>query len=161
VIGNLSSICFRDRHSLFNVMPFFKCIFKDLLTNLNVRFCFFSKRESSKPPTYQTKLTSFEKNCDNVRRDPFSIQSCSSRYAPLYLCQCSFYKIFVKFRNSKKNVLKIVLFIVNINKDEKWFVIVFNSYLRPELLLPLCSTQLCQRSFDKMFVKFKNSKKKL
>jgi hypothetical protein len=25
---------------------------------------------------------------------------------------------FVKFRNSKKNVLKIVLFIVNINKDE-------------------------------------------
>jgi hypothetical protein len=29
-----------------------------------------------------------------------------------------FYKIFVKFRNSKKNVLKIVLIIVNINKDE-------------------------------------------
>jgi hypothetical protein len=27
-------------------------------------------------------------------------------------------KIFVKFRNSKKNVLKIVLIIVNINKDE-------------------------------------------
>jgi hypothetical protein len=49
-------------------MPFFKCIFKDLLTNLNMRFWFFSKRESSKPPTYQTKLTSFEKNCDNVRR---------------------------------------------------------------------------------------------
>ena len=49
-------------------MPFFKCIFKDLLTNLNVRFCFFSKRDSWKPPTYQTKLTSFEKNCDNVRR---------------------------------------------------------------------------------------------
>jgi hypothetical protein len=48
-------------------MPFFKCIFKDLLTNLNVRFGFFSKRESSKPPTYQTKLTSLEKNCDNVR----------------------------------------------------------------------------------------------
>ena len=35
-----------------------------------------------------------------------------------HLCQCSFYKIFVKFRNSKKNVLKIVLIIVNINKDE-------------------------------------------
>ena len=46
----------------------FQCIFKDLLTNLNVRFWFFSKRESSKPPTYQTKLTSFKKNCDNVRR---------------------------------------------------------------------------------------------
>ena len=30
----------------------------------------------------------------------------------------SFYKIFVKFRNSEKNVLKIVLIIVNINKDE-------------------------------------------
>ena len=43
-------------------MPFFKCIFKYLLTNLNVRFCFFSKRDSWKPPTYQTKLTSFEKN---------------------------------------------------------------------------------------------------
>ena len=35
-----------------------------------------------------------------------------------HLCQRSFYKIFVKFRNSKKNVLKIVLTIVNINKDE-------------------------------------------
>ena len=35
-----------------------------------------------------------------------------------HLCQRSFYKIFVKFRNSKKNVLKIVLIIVNINKDE-------------------------------------------
>ena len=34
------------------------------------------------------------------------------------ICQRSFYKIFVKFRNSKKNVLKIVLIIVNINKDE-------------------------------------------
>jgi glucan phosphoethanolaminetransferase (alkaline phosphatase superfamily) len=32
--------------------------------------------------------------------------------------QMSFYKTFVKFRNSKKNVLKIVLIIVNINKDE-------------------------------------------
>ena len=31
-----------------------------------------------------------------------------------HLCQRSFYKIFVKFRNSKK----IVLIIVNINKDE-------------------------------------------
>jgi hypothetical protein len=29
-----------------------------------------------------------------------------------------FYKIFVKFRNSKNNVLKIVLIIININKDE-------------------------------------------
>jgi hypothetical protein len=47
-------------------MPFFKCIFKDLLTNLNVRFWFFSKRDSWKPPTYQTKLTSFEKNCHNL-----------------------------------------------------------------------------------------------
>ena len=36
----------------------------------------------------------------------------------LYLCQPSFYKFFVKFRNGKKNVLKIVLIIVNINKDE-------------------------------------------
>jgi hypothetical protein len=36
----------------------------------------------------------------------------------IHLCQRSFYKIFVKFRNSKKNVLKIVLIIVNINKGE-------------------------------------------
>ena len=46
----------------------FKCIFKDLLTNLNVRFGFFSKRDSWKPPTYQTKLFSFEKNCHILRR---------------------------------------------------------------------------------------------
>ena len=48
----------------------------------------------------------------------FSIQSCRSCYATQHLCQRSFYKIFVKFINSKKNVLKIVLIIVNINKDE-------------------------------------------
>jgi hypothetical protein len=40
-----------------------------------------------------------------------------------HLCQRSFYKIFVKFRNSKKNVLKIVLIIVNINKDENKLLI--------------------------------------
>jgi hypothetical protein len=49
---------------------------------------------------------------------PFSLQSCRSCYATPHLCQRSFYKIFVKFRNSKKNVLKNVLIIVNINKDE-------------------------------------------
>ena len=49
-------------------MPFFKCIFKDLLKNLNVRFCFFFKRDSWKPQTYQTKLTSFEKKCHILRR---------------------------------------------------------------------------------------------
>jgi hypothetical protein len=49
----------------------------------------------------------------------FSIQSCRTCYATQHLCQRSFYKIFVKFRNSKKkNVLKIILIIVNINKDE-------------------------------------------
>jgi hypothetical protein len=56
-------------------MPFFKCIFKDLLTNLNVRFCFFSKRDSWKPPTYQTKLTSFEKNCHILRRSLNKVKS--------------------------------------------------------------------------------------
>jgi hypothetical protein len=40
----------------------------------------------------------------------FSIQSCRSYYARLYLL--------VKVRNSKKNVIKIVLIIVNINKDD-------------------------------------------
>ena len=48
----------------------------------------------------------------------FSIQSCRSCYATQHLCQRPFYKIFVKFRNSKINVLKFVLIIVNINKDE-------------------------------------------
>jgi hypothetical protein len=49
-----------------------------------------------------------------------------------YLCQRSLYKIFIKFRNSKKNVLKFVLIIVNINKDENkslndlmWLLLVF------------------------------------
>ena len=51
-------------------------------------------------------------------RMAFSIQSCRSCYATQHLCQRSFYKTFVKFRNSQKNVLKIVLIIVNINKDE-------------------------------------------
>ena len=50
--------------------------------------------------------------------DVFSIQSCRSCYAAQHLCQRSFYKIFVKFRTSKTNVLKIVLIIVNINKDK-------------------------------------------
>ena len=33
-----------------------------------MRFRFFSKRDSWKPPTYQTKLTSFEKTCHILRR---------------------------------------------------------------------------------------------
>ena len=51
-----------------------------------------------------------------TNRTPFSIQSCRSCYARLYLCQRPFYKILVKVRNSKINVLKNVLIIVNINK---------------------------------------------
>jgi hypothetical protein len=46
----------------------------------------------------------------------FSIDS-GSCYARLYLCQRPFYKIFLKFKK-EKNVLKIVLIIVNINEDE-------------------------------------------
>jgi hypothetical protein len=38
---------------------------------------------------------------------PFSIQSCRSCYATLHLCQRPFYKIFVKFRNSKTMYLKL------------------------------------------------------
>jgi len=37
----------------------------------------------------------------------FSIQSFRSQEAPLHLCQPSFYKIFVKFRNSDKMYLKL------------------------------------------------------
>ena len=55
----------------------------------------------------------------DTQHDTFYIQSCRSYYATQHLCQRSFYKIFGKFRNSKTNVLKIVLIIVNINKDEK------------------------------------------
>ena len=69
------------------------------------------------PPSSRSILVWWSPNLHAY--DPFSIQSCRSRYAPLYLCKRSFYNIFVKFRNSKKNVLKIVLFIVNINKDDK------------------------------------------
>ena len=39
--------------------------------------------------------------------EAFSIQSCRSCYATLHLCQRPFYKIFVKFRNSKKMYLKL------------------------------------------------------
>jgi hypothetical protein len=53
-----------------------------------------------------------------ITNESFSILSYRSCYARLYLCQRPFYKILVKVRNSKKNVLKIVLIIVNINKDE-------------------------------------------
>ena len=55
---------------------------------------------------------------NNTTSISFSIQSCRSCYATQHLCRRSFCKIFVKFKNSKKNVLKIVLIIVNINKDE-------------------------------------------
>ena len=48
----------------------------------------------------------------------FSIQSCRSCNATQHLCQRSSHKIFIKFINSKKNILKIVLIIVNSNKDE-------------------------------------------
>ena len=49
-------------------------------------------------------------------RTSFSIQSCRSCYSTQHLCQRSFYNIFVKFKTVKKNVLKIILIIVNINK---------------------------------------------
>jgi hypothetical protein len=52
------------------------------------------------------------------KKGEFSIQSCRSCYARLYLCQRPFYKILVKVRNSKTNAHKIILIIVNINKDE-------------------------------------------
>jgi hypothetical protein len=64
---------------------------------------------------YKCHFTSGRWDSDRI---PFSIQSCRSCYATQHLCQRSFYKIFVKFRNSKKNILKIVLIIVNINRSE-------------------------------------------
>ena len=51
--------------------------------------------------------------------------------ASIHLCQRSFYKSFVKFRNSEKNVLKIVLIIVNINKDENKSLISIKNYPPP------------------------------
>jgi hypothetical protein len=60
----------------------------------------------------------YSEKTQGIPANPFSIQSCRSCYARLYLCQSPFYKILVKVRNSKKKVLKIVLIIVNINKDE-------------------------------------------
>jgi hypothetical protein len=46
-----------------------------------------------------------------------------------------FYKTFVKFRNSKINVLKIVLIIVNINKDENKSLISNHVSLYPPFCL--------------------------
>jgi hypothetical protein len=43
--------------------------------------------------------------------------------ANLLILGSPFYKILVKVRNSKKNVLTIVLIIVNINKDENKSII--------------------------------------
>ena len=54
-----------------------------------------------------------------------------------HLCQRSFYKIFVKFRNRKKNVLTIVLIIVNINKDENKSLI--SNQFSPKNDFPLIS----------------------
>ena len=77
----------------------------------------------------------FKKKSANQKQElPFSIQSCRSCYATLHLCQCQFYNIFVKFRNSKKNVLKIVLIIVNINKDENKSLISNQISLKNDLL---------------------------
>jgi hypothetical protein len=66
----------------------------------------------------------------------FSIQSCRSCYTRLYLCQRPFYKILVKVRNSKKNVLKIVIIIVNINKDENKSLISNQFSLKNDSPLP-------------------------
>jgi hypothetical protein len=52
---------------------------------------------------------------------PFSIQSCRSCYARLYLCQRPFYKILVKVRNSKKKVLKNPVISCEWGKDREVF----------------------------------------
>ena len=59
-----------------------------------------------------------------------------------HLCQRSFYKILVKFRNSKKNVLKIVLIIVNINKDENKSLI-SNQFSLKMIFLPFLGELFC------------------
>ena len=64
------------------------------------------------------------------------IQSCRSCYARLCLCQHPFYKIIVKVRNSKQNVLKMVLIIVNINKDENKSLISYQFSLQNDSPLP-------------------------
>jgi hypothetical protein len=60
-----------------------------------------------------------------------------------HLCQRSFYKIFVKFRNSKRNVLKIVLIIVNINKDENKSLILNQFSLLKMIFPPLLGELFC------------------
>jgi hypothetical protein len=71
--------------------------------------------DKSNAPTGATGVNVNKHTFKDLRA--FSILSCRSCYAT-HLCQRPFYKIFAKFRNSKTNVLKIVLIIVNINKDE-------------------------------------------
>jgi hypothetical protein len=51
-------------------------------------------------------------------RKPFSIQSCCTRYAPLSSVNAHLTRCLYNLKTVKKNVLKIVLIIVNINKDE-------------------------------------------
>ena len=72
------------------------------------------------------------------------IHSLSSVVVPatlLYLCQRPFYKIFVKFRNSKNNVLKIVLIIVNINKDENESLILNQFSLKIRVITKLPNSE--------------------
>ena len=83
----------------------------------NPRLIYYSSVDKISTNSYIVSVIE-RKAMDNACVISFSIQSCRSCYATQHLCQRSFNKIFVKFRNSKKNVLKIVLIIVNINKDE-------------------------------------------
>jgi hypothetical protein len=41
---------------------------------IHVQFGFFPNETAEKPPTYQTKLTSFEKNCHILRRSLNTIE---------------------------------------------------------------------------------------
>jgi hypothetical protein len=52
--------------------------------------------------------------------------------------------MFVKFRNSKTNVLKIVLIIVNINKDENKLLISNQFSLKNDSLPPFLGELFCR-----------------
>ena len=74
---------------------------------------YFSEEEEEIIPRKRSRIDQVSLSSISSQRNPsfsstcvppFSIQSCRSCYTTQHLCQRSFFKIFVKFRNSKKKM---------------------------------------------------------
>jgi hypothetical protein len=73
--------------------------------NLERCWTIMKKMSIDTDPTYYTEFVVLWFVSPFTSIYPFSIQSCRSYYARLYLCQRPFYKILVKVRNSTKMYL--------------------------------------------------------